>query len=103
MSAQDPQLLIPHTDWQPAVLPLLAGMERLAVGSLRRDYHPLQTYLVAADLRPTERVCGDDQLPGADWLVVTAQADFRTPEVCLQRLRPWRSQLLAVLVIGLEP
>jgi ThiF family len=103
MSAGNYQLIVPYAVWRPAVLPLLTGTGPLAVGSLRRDVHHVPVGLVADDLRPAARVSGEEQLPGADWLVVTARPDFGSVEVCRQELRPWRSQLLVVLVIGLEP
>jgi hypothetical protein len=103
MSAYDYQLILLDATWRPGVQPLLTRTTRLVLGALRRDKLYVPLAVITDDLRPVERVSGDSQLPGADWLVVTAQPAFGSVEVCRQELRPWRSQLLVVLVIGLDP
>ena len=103
MFASEYHLVVPYAIWRSAVMPVLTGATRLSVGRLRRDLHHLPTALVADNLRPVDRASGDDQFPGADWLVLTAQPDLAAAEVCRQELRPWRSQLLIVVVIGLDP
>src|SRR4051812_4657452 len=103
MLAPDYQLVVPGAVWRSSVAPLLTGTARLSVGPLRRDLHYLPVGIVPNDLRPVDRASGDDQLPGSDWLVLTARAEFASVETCRQEFRPWRSQLLVVVAVGLEP
>jgi hypothetical protein len=101
MSANEYQLILPHAIWRAAVMPLLTGAATLAAGPLRRDPTRTPLGLIVDQLRLDAPATGNDQAPIADWLVLTTRDLPHAPDAWRQLLRPWRSQALVVLVVGL--
>jgi predicted ThiF/HesA family dinucleotide-utilizing enzyme len=84
---------------------LLADRSRFVVSDLRPDFDRTPPALLAERLHLALPRTGDDRRPLDSWLVIAAptSADLNTPEAWKQRLKPWHSQRLVVLLVGLPP
>jgi len=84
---------------------LLTDRTRIAVADLRPDFDRTPSAFLADRLHVAPPGTGDDRRPLDSWLVVAAPTspEQQTPEVWRQRLQPWNSQRLVVLLVGLPP
>jgi molybdopterin/thiamine biosynthesis adenylyltransferase len=106
MIARDPyELVIADPDWRAVLAPLLTDRARTAAGDLTPDFTRTPPALVARRLRAGAPGTGDDRRPLDWWLVVSAteSPELHNPAGWRARLRPWNSQRVAVLVVGLGP
>ncbi len=85
--------------------PLLTDRSRTAIGEAIPDFTRLPPTLLASGLRLASPGSGDDRRPLDSWLVLaaTTATEAGEPDYWLSRLRPWNTQRLVVLLVGLAP
>ncbi len=97
------ELVLPRELWETALADLLLHPGRLAVGTCRRNRHEGADELLVDSLQATDRFpTGEARPPLCDWVVLGAPGP-ETGDVrgWLDQLRPRKTQLLAVGLVGL--
>ncbi|MBX3397696.1 MAG: ThiF family adenylyltransferase [Gemmataceae bacterium] len=84
---------------------LMADRNRFAVAALRPDFDRTPPAMIADRLRLSSPGTGDDRRPLDSWLVMAAPTSDEplSPDTWRGRLKPWNSQRLVVLLVGLPP
>src|SRR4051812_43460259 len=89
--------------WATAIAALTSNPRFVATASVTRDGSLTRPQLLVGDIRTTEDNTGDAYRPLESWLALAMprMGESIDPLDWIARLRPWRSQLLAILLVGL--
>ncbi len=100
------ELVVPRSLWESSLRDLLLHPERVAIGRCRRNRHEQADELLVESLETTDRFpTGAARPPLDDWVMLAVPGDKTAEELrgWITRLRPRKTQLLAVGLVGFGP
>jgi hypothetical protein len=101
------ELVLPRDLWEATLPDLLLHPHRIAVGTCRRNRHAGADELLVQTLETTDHFpTGDTRPPLSDWVVLGSPTrqpgqEAQDAGAWLDRLKPRKTQLLAVALLGL--